>query len=397
MKRLGVRYAALFAQRGALRFIALSLVMRMPLGTLGLSILLHVREMTGSLAFAGSVVGAQLVSAAATAPLQGRIVDRRGPRLPLVATGVVSPLALLLILFAQPLALPRAAIVASAIVVGAFSPPVTVLVRALWRHRLHDEALRHTAFALDAVLLELAYTLGPLAVAIAVAIASPQAALALAWAFVALAVPLMFASGGLAWWKHEPAGERHLLGPLLDRELVRVYASALALTLAFGALEVSYQAFARAAGADAWGPTLIAVNSIGSAVGGLAYGAIHSRMPVERQLPRIMLLMAVPLGLHTLAGTPLLMLPWSFAAGVAIAPAMTAVSLIVAKNAPTRYATEAFTWLSTAIVTGVGAGTAIGGTLAERLGASWGFAFTAICAVCASALALRLRSPRPAP
>jgi MFS family permease len=389
MRPLTARYAALFAQPGAARFVVLSLVMRMPLGTVGLSVLLHVRELSGSIAFAGSVVGAQLVAAAATAPVQGRIVDRRGPSGVLVATGIVCPLALFVILLARTLDLSRAAIFVAAVIAGAASPPITVLVRALWRHRLPDEALRHTAFALDAVLLELAYTLGPLAVALAVAIASPTAALALACAFVTLAAPLMFASGALAWWKHEP-GERHLLGALRDRKLLAVYASTLALTLAFGALEVGYQAFARAIGADAWGPTLIAINSIGSAIGGLAYGAMHPRMPIERQLPRVTAIMAAPLALHAVVAGPWAMVPWSFLAGMMIAPAMTAVSLMIAKNAPARYATEAFTWSSTAIVTGVGTGTAVSGALAERFGATWSFAFTAVCALAASALAMRV-------
>jgi len=395
LKLVPSRYAALFAHRGTARFVALSLLMRMPLGTVGLSVLLHVRELTGSIAFAGSVVGAQLMSAAVAAPVVGRIADRSGPRGVLIVTGALCPLALLLILFAQPLALPRSAIFAAAIAVGAFSPPITVLVRALWRHRLDDEGLRHTAFALDAVLLELAYTLGPLAVALAVAIASPQAALAIACAFAALAVPLLFASGALPWWKREPAGERQLLGVLRDRELLRVYASTFALTLAFGATEVAYQAFARAVAADPWGPTLIAINSVGSAVGGLAYGAMHPRMGIERQLPRACALMALPLAAQALVNSPWTMVVWSFAAGVMIAPAMTAVSLIVAKNAPPRYATEAFTWSSTAIVTGVGAGTAVGGAIAERLGPTWSFAFTALCAIASSALALRLRAGRP--
>ena len=39
-----------------------------------------------------------------------------------------------------------------------------------------------------------------------------------------------------------------------------------------------------------------------------------------------------------------------------IAPAMTTVSLLVSEHAPPQYATEAFTWSATAIVTGVGAG-----------------------------------------
>jgi MFS family permease len=394
LKLVPSRYAALFAHRGAARFVALSLIMRMPLGTVGLSVLLHVRELTSSIAFAGSVVGAQLLATAVAAPVAGRVADRSGPRGVLIVTGTLCPLALLLILFAEPLALPRAAIFAAAIAAGAFSPPITVIVRALWRHRVDDDALRHTAFALDAVLLELAYTLGPLTVALAVAVASPQFALALACSFVALAVPLMFASGALPWWKREPAGERHSLGPLRDRELLRVYASTFALTLAFGATEVAYQAFARAAGADAWGPTLIAINSIGSAVGGLAYGAMHPRMAIERQLPRASVLMALPLAAQALVPTPWAMAPWAFVAGVMIAPAMTAVSLIVAKNSPPRYATEAFTWSSTAIVTGVGTGTAVSGAIAERWGSTWSFAFTAACAIVSSALALRLRTTR---
>jgi predicted MFS family arabinose efflux permease len=121
---------------------------------------------------------------------------------------------------------------------------------------------------------------------------------------------------------------------------------------------------------------------------------VHPRLAVERQLPRAMALMALPLAAHVPVASPWVMVPWSFAAGVMIAPAMTAVSLIVAKNAPPRYATEAFTWSSTAIVTGVGAGSAIGGVLAERVGTSWCFAFTAICALMGAALALRLRSSR---
>jgi predicted MFS family arabinose efflux permease len=98
--------------------------------------------------------------------------------------------------------------------------------------------------------------------------------------------------------------------------------------------------------------------------------------------------------MHAAFATPWMIVPWSFAAGMLIAPAMTAVSLIVARDAPARYATEAFTWSSTAIVTGVGAGTAVGGILAERFGAPWSFAFTALCALAGSALALRLRPAR---
>src|SRR6266540_1683645 len=116
--------------------------MRMPLGTVGLSVLLHVRELTGSIAFAGSIVGAQLVAAALTAPILGRIIDRDGPRRVLVVTGTMCPLALLLLLFSRLLALPRVAMFAAAVAIGAFTPPVTVLVRSRWRLARSRSAIR---------------------------------------------------------------------------------------------------------------------------------------------------------------------------------------------------------------------------------------------------------------
>ena len=309
MPSLFAGYRALFRHAGAARFAALSLVMRIPLGTVGLATLLHVRELTGSIAFAGSVVGAQLVAAASTAPLVGRIVDTRGPHGALLLTGLVAPLALATMLFAGRLGLSPGAIFAVALVAGAFSPPITVMVRTLWRMRLEDGPQRRTAFALDGVVLELAYTLGPLAIAAAVALASTTAAMGVAVAFTALAVPLLYASRALRWWKPAPPAQRHWLGPLTQTALLRIYAATFALTMTFGALEVGYPAFGRVVGADTWGPMLIAVNSIGSAVGGLVYGGLTLRTPLARQLPALMAVLAVPLAMHLPIGSPWVLLP----------------------------------------------------------------------------------------
>ena len=390
MRSLLDRYAVYWRAPGAPRFIAYSLFTRLPLGTVGLSTLLHVRELSGSIAFAGSLVGVQLVASAITSPLVGRWIDRRGPGPALAATGIVSPLAMLFLLFAEPLALTRPAMLAAAALTGAFAPPITVLTRAALRHRFTDETQRRLAFAVDAVLLELAYTIGPALIAVAVALASPRAAFVVALACTAAAVPLLVASGGLAWWRREPPGQRHFLGPLTEPRLLALYAATFALTMTFGALEVGYPGFAGAIGSAPWGPALVAVNSVGSAVGGLVYGALQFRLPVERQLPRIVALLALPVALHALAGAPWPLLPLAFGAGLLIAPAMTAVTLLVARVAPPRYATEAFTWSSTAIVTGVGAGMAAGGMLVEHAGWAAAFLLAAASALVASALALRL-------
>ena len=144
---------------------AISFLARLPIGTLGLSTLLHVRELTGSIAFAGSVVGAQLVAAAMMAPVLGRAIDIRGPGLVLRMTATIPALSILFVFFAGPLQLSRPAILLAAVMTGAFIPPVTTIVRTIWRHRFEDERVRQTAFALDSVLIELSFTLGPALVA----------------------------------------------------------------------------------------------------------------------------------------------------------------------------------------------------------------------------------------
>ena len=394
MEGIRARYAALFAIPGALRFVVLSLVMRMPLGTVGLGTLLHLRELTGSIAFAGSVVGAQFVAMAATAPLVGRFVDRRGPGGVLVVTAFACPLALVLMLLAEPLGLSRPTIFLVGILIGASSPPLTVLIRTLWRMRLDDPALRQTAFALDSVVLELAYTIGPALIAIAVAIGPRGAPMALALAFTVLAVPLMFASGALRWWAKAMPEPRHLLGPLTDTRLLILFAATFFLTMAFGGLEVGYPGFGRASGADAWGPALIAINSVGSAAGGFVYGGLHLRRSLAGRLPLIMALMALPLALHLPITDPWILAPVAFAAGAMIAPAMTTVSLLVSELAPPKYATEAFTWSATAIVTGLGAGMSVSGALVETYGPNGAFAWATASALVGAALAVWLRARR---
>jgi predicted MFS family arabinose efflux permease len=84
-----------------------------------------------------------------------------------------------------------------------------------------------------------------------------------------------------------------------------------------------------------------------------------------------------------------------FLAGLCVAPAFTVVTLLVSSYAPARYATEAFTWSTTCIVSGIGAGNALGGVIIERFGPAGAFAASATAAALAAACALALRtSPR---
>jgi predicted MFS family arabinose efflux permease len=272
-----------------------------------------------------------------------------------------------------------------------FAPPITVLTRTVWRYRFDDPGERRTAFALDAVLIELAFTVGPMLVALLLAVASPRAAFAAACLLVALAVPIFAWSPALKYWRHQPGVERRLLGPLADPRLLAVYAVTFLLMFSLGLLEIGYAGFATAAGMPAFAGILISVNSIGSGAGGLLYGGVQLAMPVERQLPRLLLLVVLPLAAHAVTASPWLLAALALVAGVGIAPALTVVMLLISTNAPSRYATEAFTWSTTFLVGGLGAGHALGGSIVQAQGARAVFGVAAGAAAMAAIGALGVR------
>jgi len=388
-------YATFLRHPDVAKLLAMALLARMPLGTLGLAMLFLVRDLTHSFAIAGGTVGTYLAASACTAPALGRWIDRSGPRRPLLITGIVAPAALFILGATPALALPQAWLFVLAAVAGAFAPPITVLTRTVWRYRFDGERDRRIAFALDTVLVELSFTLGPALTAVLLAVSSPLVAFGVAWCFTAAAAPLFLISPALKYWRNNPAAHRHLLGPLTEPRLLVVLAATFMLTFTFGLLEVGYPGFAVAAGTPALGGVLIAVNSFGSAVGGIAYGGVHLRTPVERQLPRFLALMALPLAAHAVTTSPWLLALLALIAGLLIAPSLTVVMLLVSAYAPSRYATEAFTWSATFIVSGVGAGMAIGGQLVENHGAFAAFASATASILVAATCSLVLRSPSP--
>ncbi|MFI4888146.1 MAG: MFS transporter [Burkholderiales bacterium] len=385
------RYASFFRLPDVTRLLVMAVLARMPIGTVTLAMLLHVRALTGSFAAAGAAVGSYLGASAVTAPLVGRWIDRHGARAALLVTGTGCPAALLALWLAKPLALTTPMLWLVAGLAGAFSPPISVLTRTMWRYRFDDEAARTTAFALDAVLVEFAFTAGPALIALLLAVGSPALAFGAAFVFATLAVPVFVASPALRYWRHDPRAKRHLLGPLAEPRLLAVYATTFLLASGLGLLEVAYPGFAAQAHRPPLAGLLIATNSIGSAIGGLVYGGLGVALARERQLRRVLGMLVLPLVAQALIGSAGWLALVAFVAGLCIAPSMTIVTLLISSYAPARYATEAFTWSATFIVSGVGAGTVLGGVLLERLDSAAVFASAASAALLAAGCAFALR------
>lgn len=395
LKRLAHKYLDFVGQPGVARLLAVAVLGRMPIGMVGFSMLMYLQQALGNFALAGTAVGVSFIAMAAAAPVQGRVIDRFGPRGTLWVTGVVQPLALVGVLVAASESASFATVAAFAALSGAFASPITTLTRTMWRLRFEGEDERRTAFALDSVSIELNYTAGPAIVAATLAAFGAFAAFTLAIAAVVLSFAVYVGSGVLALLRRVEATERHLLGPLTEPRLWLVFVATFGLTVGFGLLEVGYPAFATLAGQPALAGVLLAISAIGSAVGGMLYGAMFFRAPMERQFAATLGLMALPLCLHAIFLHPVAFAVVAFFAGALIAPAITAQSVLVSRLAPAQYATEAFTWSSTFIVAGMGAGMALGGVIVEATGVRPAFAAGAAILAAMALLALYSLAPRP--
>jgi predicted MFS family arabinose efflux permease len=325
---------------------------------------------------------------AVCAPILGRLIDRHGARRLLEVTGFSQPLALGAVVASAKLALPFPLIVASALVAGALAPPITTLTRTMWRHRFERDEDRRMAFALDAVTIEINFTIGPALMAAILAAVGATFAFCTAIVAIVAAVTIFAFSPAVAYFQKGEARERHLLGPLTEPRLWALFAATFGLALGIGQLEVGYPAYATALGIPALGGVLLGVNSLGSALGGAIYGGMRYKASVERQFATAMGLMVLPLFLHAVVEPLGLFAAVAFVAGALIAPSIAAQSVLVSRLAPAHYATEAFTWSSTFILTGLGSGMALGGQLVETIGVRAPYVVGACVVAAMSLLAL---------
>jgi MFS family permease len=138
---------------GALSLFASSCVARLPMGALGLLLVLHTEQLTGSYAAGGLAAGAYALALGISNPALARIVDRRGQTLVLQAGAPVAAAAIVVVAL-LPGSAPTAPIVACAVAAGLTQPPTGACMRALWPELLDTPDRRHAAYALEGAALE---------------------------------------------------------------------------------------------------------------------------------------------------------------------------------------------------------------------------------------------------
>ncbi|HYD56141.1 MAG TPA: MFS transporter [Burkholderiales bacterium] len=379
------RYALLLKDPGIGKTYAVSVLGRLPIGITGLAILLLAQAFTGSFATGGVASGCYVLGLAAMAPAIGRVIDRYGPRWMLGATALLFPSALLALVLVAQTGAPIALVFLLAAAAGAMFPPITVCMRTHLKRRFKDEGLLSTAYSLESVLIELIFIVGPLVVAVFVALATPAAAVLFAAATGAAGTILFMRSPALRDWKIEPRKRRSLLGPLADSRFMWLIGIIFAYSTAFGLMEIGVTGYATERGSAASAGVFLGLMSAGSALGGLTYGSRSWGFKLTRQFAGALALMGIGLAALSLPWEPLAFGFWCIVAGIIMAPALIMQAMLVAKIAAPEHSTEAFTWSTSALLSGVGAGLAVGGALVETFDARAALAAAAGTAI-ASAL-----------
>jgi MFS family permease len=370
------RYLDVLREPGVARLAAFAVLGRMSFGILPLSIVLLMREEGYGYGQIGAVLAAEALAVGVTAAPAGRLIDRIGQARVLLVTGVITSIAIVLTTVAILSNSGTGVLVALAALQGATVPPISPRMRSLWARLMPEDRLE-SAYALDAIQLELVFVIGPLVAAGLAGALTPAVGMLLCAALY-LSASLGFATAPAARGAGPVEGvARTRAGALASQGLRTLVIAAAVTAVAFGALEVALPAFAEQEGSrEAAGP-LITVWSIGSLIGGLWYGARTWRAPADRRLVVLTALLALGAAPLAFADSIEVMVVLLFATGLALAPTATVQYGLVARLAPPGTATEAYAWQIVANVVGSGGGAALAGVLAERAGVEWALACAA--------------------
>ncbi|MEE4597198.1 MFS transporter [Streptomyces sp. DSM 41524] len=400
-----------FADVPSLRaLLPLSLIARIHLSALPVALSFLVADWTDSYTIVGAVSGGMAVAQAVAGPVRGRVADRGSATRLLLLTGVGYAIGLVLLVAAVAVlpswAWPVAVLIS--FLTGLAMPPISQISRAMWP-RLAEGAKRESIYTLEATGYEIVEMGGPMLSAGVVTLVSPGAAIgmcAFLGAVGSVVLGLVMRSAGLdttpkpaataAGSADKPARQRTLLR---DAGFTRAVLVSFFLMGSLFAVNLSVVAWGRDIGHAEAGAGLVALWSVGSALGGVVIAGRGGRSNVTLRIGLLAVGMAaLALLLPPVAdATPYwLLVPVMVLGGTAIAPSLAASNSRVGQVAPEDRRAEAFGWLATATTGGVALAQPLSGWLLDTFGPAVAVGCGAAMACLAAIIASTLHRPKPA-
>jgi MFS family permease len=177
-------FRTLFALPHARLVAATSLVARLPKGMVLLSVVLLLRQTSGSYAIAGVTAAAVAVGDAVSTPAQGRLLDRFSRGRVLIPSAALNVAAISAVIVLAGRGAPADVVAAIACLAGIGMPPVSGSVKAVWPQLAGQDRLP-AAYAMESLLQQVVFLSGPLLVTVLAAAGGPAAALACSAVLVA--------------------------------------------------------------------------------------------------------------------------------------------------------------------------------------------------------------------
>lgn len=372
-----VSYKSLFAEPGRAWFLTATAIGRTPSAMKALSCILLVQQITGSYGMAGLVGATQTLVAAILAPVLARLIDVRGERGILLWAMMAHIIGVVVLIATAYSDLPSASMLIGAAIIGGSSVQFGSLSRARWVRALGRGRALERAYALESMIDEAGFVVGPMLVVPLCIQVHPTAGI--------LASMLMTIWGTLMLLRQPTSAESVRMSTPLAQghtgsgtSVVRVpavqliIASLLFMGALFGAAEIVIVAFAEHLGNANAASYVAAIFAIGSLLGAVFYGA--RQWPGSTPMKIFVTFWWIGLGT-----IPILLAPdiptmalAVFVTGLAISPGMIVANLFVEQIAPPDKLTEAFAWLGSAMATGAAFGSIAAGYLVDEFGVRGG-------------------------
>ena len=367
-------YRDVFRFAEARRLWLAMLPVRLGYSMTSFAIVYLVHDRTGSWSDAGLATGAFIAGAGVTAPLRGSLVDKLGQTKPLLVYVPIFCAALVLL----PNMDSRIGLILIAGLCGVFSPPLIASARPLWRIIVGDELVR-TAYASDAVQMQLTLVVGPALTAVLATSVSPALPPYVIAALVLVGGLLFLSLETSRKWTSEPR-LAHMQSALRAPGIRTMLVLACCFGAAFAALQIALPAKGKEAGSESAGGLLFAVLAAGMVAGGIWWGTrVHSGSPLRAA--------AVSVGSFALLMIPTAFIPFGpwlapvlFAAGFALGPPMVLWMELIDRTAPPGTAVSAFTWLVAIESAGSAASLGFAGAIAEGVSATAAFVVPVLAA-----------------
>jgi MFS family permease len=388
----GSKYLRVLRLPGALRFSAAGAVGRMTMSMFGLGSLLMISARTGRYGEAGIVSAVASVSYAVSAARLARLTDRLGQHRVLRPQAVVFGIATVAFVACAQAAAPMWALLLTGCLTGASMPSLGSVIRARWSALLGTSPLLGTAYALESVVDEMIFVVGPAVATLLATEVQPAAGVVTAVALCIAGTLTLASQTGteppVAALARPATAQAARRGGLPVPGLITLTPVFGFVGAMFSSIDLSTVDFAQQHGHKPLAGFLLGTYALGSATGGIWYGSRSWQARLERRFATTLCLTVAGVatfwllpGLGSLAVV-------IFFAGLTISPTLIAGFGLIERQAPPERLTEGMAWLSSSVSVGVAAGAAVAGHIVDVGGARSGYIFAACCGGAAAVVCL---------